>query len=207
RVSSWNQFLRMGTGTGYAASESAVPFVTNHDTERNSQAITYRAGEDYQLAMVLMVLHGYGSPMVYSGYSFSGRDDGPPQDSDGALVEATCIEGFEPGGPGEYVCAHTWPLVNAAVRFDAVAGEAELVEQYQDSSVLAVSRGEAFALVNRGDEGATVTVPTGLEPGDYCDLAVPDCGSVVTVAEDGSADISVGASSVAILTNLDRAAP
>ncbi|HHW83445.1 MAG TPA: alpha-amylase, partial [Actinomycetales bacterium] len=202
--SSWNVFLRMGTGPGYVDSEDAVPFVTNHDTERNSQAMTYRAGEQYQIATVLMLVHGYGSPMVYSGYAFRGRDEGPPQDESGALIDATCIEGWD-AEPGEFVCAHTWPLVNAAVRFDAVAGDAPLTEHYQDKDVLAVSRGDAFALINRDDEdGFTLTVPTGLGPGEYCDLgAGPDCSTTVIVGEDGEAEMTVGPMGAVILTALD----
>lgn len=205
--SSWNTFLRMGTGTGYVPSELAVPFVTNHDTERNSQAMTYREGARYQLATVLMILHGYGSPMVYSGYAFSGRDDGPPQDAEGRLKDAVCVEGWE-AEDGEFVCAHTWPLVNAAVRFDAVAGDAPLVEQFQDRSVLAVSRGGAFALVNRDDDeaGLTVTVPTGLPAGEYCDLGSgQDCATTVTVGESGAAEISVGPMTAVIITEADLA--
>ncbi|MDX5400616.1 MAG: alpha-amylase, partial [Actinomycetes bacterium] len=94
--SSWSVFEKMGTTSLYAPPELAVPFVTNHDTERNGTTMTYRDGAAYQLATVLTILHGYGSPMAYSGYAFSGRDQGPVLEGDGTVAEATCVEGWEP---------------------------------------------------------------------------------------------------------------
>ena len=209
--SSWSVFADMGWNSQYAPSEFAVPFVTNHDTERNGTTMTYRDGAEYQLATVLTILSGYGSPMVYSGYAFSGRDQGPALDSDGTVSDATCVEGWEPAADGEFVCAHAWPLVNAAVRFAAVAGErAGDVSSSQDDVLTIAPHDEsertlAFAAVNRGEESAAGTWQTELEPGSYCDLAAgPDCAATVEVADDGSADLEVPPLGAVILTVADR---
>lgn len=203
---SWSYFLRMGTGPGFVPSEQAVPFVTNHDTERNGQSLSYKDGAAYQLANVLMILQGYGRPMVYAGYSFSDTDTGAPVNEDGTVSDAVCIEGWEPTADGEYVCAHTWPMVKAAVRFDAVGAGEELVDTYQDRNVIALNRGGAFAVVNRGEDAVAVAVPTGLPEGEYCNLvADAECVNPVRVDELGEADFELGPLDAAILTVLDTA--
>lgn len=209
--SSWSVFEKMGTTSQYAPRELAVPFVTNHDTERNNTTMTYRDGAAYQLATVLTVLAGYGSPMVYSGYAFSDRDQGPVLDADGTVADATCIDGWEPASDGEFVCAHAWPLVNAAVRFAAVVGErsGEVVSSGDDVLTIAPlnesERTLAFAAVNRGEEPAAGTWQTDLEPGTYCDLAAgPDCAATVEVADDGGATIEIPSLGAVILTVEDR---
>lgn len=205
RGSSWNYFLKLGTGTGFVPDEYAVPFVTNHDTERNGQALTYKAGADYQLATVLMILQGYGSPMVYTGYSFSDKDAGAPTAADRTVAPAVCAESWEVSADGEWVCAHAWPQVMAAVKFAAVGGNEELVVHYQDSDVLAVGRGSAFAVVNRADEGVTLSVPTGLAAGDYCDLAHDaECAAPIRVDEDGAATVTLGPLDSIVLTTADK---
>lgn len=204
--SSWNQFLRMGTGSQYAPPELAVPFVTNHDTERNGQSMTYRDGAEYQLATTLMILQGYGSPMVYSGYSFSDRDAGAPTAEDGTVLPATCIEGWEPAADGEFVCAHTWPMVRAAVRFDAVAGEEPLTEVFSERDVIGLERGDGLAVVNRGEAPVTVDVPTELPDGEYCDLA-SECATTVVVEEGIATKVPVASMSAVILTAKDPVIP
>ncbi len=209
--SSWSVLGTMGTTSLYVPSEQAVSFVTNHDTERNGTTMTYRDGAAYQLATVLTILHEYGSPMVYTGYAFSDRDAGPVLEPDGTVAEATCIDGWEPAADGEYVCAHTWQLVNAAVRFAAVVGEraGEVISSKGDVLTIAPQdeseRTVAFAAVNRGEESAADTWQTELEPGTYCDLAAgPDCAVTVEVADDGSAALEVPALGAVILTAADR---
>ncbi|NLI17963.1 MAG: alpha-amylase [Actinomycetales bacterium] len=209
--SSWSAFDTMGSTILYAPPDLAVPFVTNHDTERNGTTMTYRDGAAYQLATVLTILHEYGSPMVYAGYAFSDRDAGPVLEPDGTVAGATCIDGWEPASDGEFVCAHTWPLVNAAVRFAAVVGESPGVVRSWEGDVVTLApvdqsgRTVAFAAVNRGEEAATGTWQTELEPGTYCDLAAgPDCVVTVEVADDGSAALEVPALGAVILTIADR---
>jgi len=199
--SSWPTFEELGTTALYAPSELAVPFVTNHDTERNGTTMSYRDGAEYQLATALMILHGYGSPMVYSGFSWSDRDQGPLLDGDGAVRDAACIEGWSPSVDGEYVCAHTWPMVRAAVAFAAVAGDEPIANFAGEKDVAVFSRGEAFAVVNRGEEAASGSWQTGLPGGKYCDLVVDhDCAAPLTVVDDGTLAGEVPALGAVIIT-------
>lgn len=197
----WPTFKELGTTALYAPSELAVPFVTNHDTERNGTTMSYRDGAEYQLATALMILHGYGSPMVYSGFSWSDRDQGPLLDGDGAVRDAACIEGWSPSVDGEYVCAHTWPMVRAAVAFAAVAGDEPIANFAGEKDVAVFSRGEAFAVVNRGEEAASGSWQTGLPGGKYCDLVVDhDCAAPLTVVDDGTLAGEVPALGAVIIT-------
>jgi hypothetical protein len=71
--------------------------------------------------------------------------------------------------------------------------------------VVTVAKGGAFAAVNRGEEAASDTWQTVLEPGTYCDLAAgPDCAATVEVADDGSAALEVPPLGAIILTVADR---
>ena len=92
------------------------------------------------------------------------------------------------------------------MRFDAVAGDAELEVLHQTRSVLAVQRGDAFAIVNRGEQ-TMATIPTELPEGSYCNLAQADCSSPVTVFASGKVRLTIPSMGAVILTALDPAQP
>lgn len=207
--SSWNYFLQLGEGPGFVPSDQAVPFVANHDTERSGRSLTYRNGPAYQLATTLMILQGYGQPMVYSGYSFTDTDAGPLLAPDRTVAPAVCLPGWEAATDGEYVCTHTWPMVRAAVRFAAVGGDSTLGVAYQDRNVLALTRDGVFAAVNRSaDEPITLSLPTGLPAGRYCDL-VSECSRSFAISDDAATTLTLAPLGAVVFTveDLDSSAP
>lgn len=201
-------FADLGS-TGMLASEDAVIFVDNHDTERNGQTLNATDGATYLLANVLMLGGPYGTPVVYSGYAFSDRDAGPQQDQHGAVLDATCPTRVGAGleqPDGEWVCTHAWPAVAGMVGFhNATFGE-PLTDRWDDARQIAFGRGEAgFLVVNKDDEPYAGTWTTSLPPGRYCDVisgppADGECaGEVLEIADDGTLTAVVPAASALAL--------
>ena len=60
-------------------------------------------------------------PVVYSGYAFSDRDAGPPQDGDGRC--STPRAATDPQD-GDWVCQHRWPQIAGMVGWRNVVGDA-----------------------------------------------------------------------------------
>lgn len=166
--------LTLGTGPAYVPSEKAVVFVDNHDTERNGSTLSYKEGATYQLADVLLLASGYGTPLVYSGYAFDDRDAGPRQDARGAVLDAAC--GADPGPDatltaGDWVCQHAWPAVAGMVGWRAVAGSAAVADTWSEGDAVALGRGAlGFVVVNNGDTPVTTSLATHLPDGTYCDV-------------------------------------
>ena len=70
----------------FIESQKAISFVTNHDTERNGNALTPMSDPvTFQLASIFMLASDYGTPMLYSGYFFSDYDQAPPLGTNGAV--------------------------------------------------------------------------------------------------------------------------
>ncbi len=117
----------LGSGSSYLPSAQAWIFVENHDTERGTSTLGYRDGADAVLADVLMLATDYGRPVVYSGYAFSDRDAGPPQDASGHVLDATCAGDAGPRETypdGTWVCQHAWTAVMGMVGWrDAVGSD------------------------------------------------------------------------------------
>lgn len=191
----------LGTSPGSLGDEHAVVFVTNHDTERNGSTLSYADGWSAALADVLMLAWPYGTPVVYSGYAFSDRDAGPPQDADGAVLDASCLTAPGPDAEptdGQWVCQHRWPATAAMVGWRNVAGDDEVVDLWTDGRAIAFGRGQtAFVAVNGLADPRTDTLATSLPAGAYCDVltgGVVDgacAGSTVEVGEDGSVELTV----------------
>jgi alpha-amylase len=87
---------------GVLASDKAVVFLENHDTQRDAGApgLGYRDGQTYRLAMVYLLGQPYGYPSVLSGYAFDrgsqgGRDVGPPSDGAGSTRPVACAASLE----------------------------------------------------------------------------------------------------------------
>ncbi|CAM5780586.1 alpha-amylase [Cellulomonas persica] len=194
--------LELGQATArYVASDDAVVFVENHDTERNGSTLSYQDGATDALATVLMLAGTYGTPQVYSGYAFADVDAGPRLDDDGRVLDATCVADPSPATavqPGDWVCQHRWPQVAGMVGWRGVAGDAPVVDTWSEGDAVALGRGSrAFVVVNAGDDELTATLPTSLPDGDYCDVLTGDDACVVTRVRDGAAEVAVPAQSAA----------
>ncbi|MBO3101223.1 alpha-amylase [Cellulomonas fengjieae] len=192
--------LELGTSSQVLPTDDAVVFVDNHDTERNGSTLSYADAEQYALANVLMLAGTYGTPAVYSGYAFSDRDAGPPQDADGRVLDASCRE----AGPrvdladGDWVCQHRWTPIAGMVGWRNVVGDAPMVDAWSDGDAVAVGRGErGLVVVNLGDEPLDTTLSTSLPDGRYCDvLGLPvaageACPGAAIRVEDGSVAVVV----------------
>lgn len=168
-----------GEEWGYLPSDQAAVFVTNHDTERGGDTLTYRDGASYTLAHVFMLAWPYGSPDVHSGYEFSDPDAGPPG---GGQVQECHQDGWQ--------CQHAWPEVTAMVAFrNATRGEA--VSDWWDNGgdAIAFGRGDkGFVVLNHEDTTLEETLTTSLPAGEYCDTL---SGTTVTVDDDGALTASL----------------
>ncbi len=179
-----------GQSWGMLPSGQAVPFVDNHDTERNGSTLTYEDGSLYTQASVFMLAWPYGSPAVHSGYEFSDHDAGPPR-------EGTVGSCYQDG----WKCQHAWPEISGMVGFrNAVTGTAVGSWWDNGNDQIAFGRGSAgYVVINQ--EGGTLsrTFQTSLPAGTYCDVTDgrptgSGCaGDVVTVDGSGRFTASVGA--------------
>ncbi|WP_344634407.1 carbohydrate-binding module family 20 domain-containing protein [Kitasatospora cystarginea] len=176
-------------GSGLLPSGQARTFVDNWDTERNGSTLNYRYGNSYTLANVFMLAYPYGSPNVYSGYSFSGNDDGPPN---GGTVNACYQDGWN--------CTHAWPQIANMVGFrNAVSGTALTDWWSNGSNAIAFGRGDkGYVVINHESGPITQTFHTSLPAGTYCDVEHGDpsggcTGRTYTVGSDGTFSATVGA--------------
>ncbi|MFD0276025.1 carbohydrate-binding module family 20 domain-containing protein [Kitasatospora sp. NPDC127111] len=177
-------------GSGLLPTDKARTFVDNWDTERNGSTLTYKDGSAYTLANVFMLAHPYGAPNVYSGYAFTGHDDGPPN---GGTVNACYTDGWN--------CTHAWRQVANMVGFrNAVAGTGITNWWSNGNNAIAFGRGaKGFVAVNRESGPVTQTFQTSLPAGSYCDVqhgdpAAGGCtGPSYTVGSDGRFTATVGA--------------
>ncbi|MGW2546388.1 carbohydrate-binding module family 20 domain-containing protein [Kitasatospora sp. NPDC001574] len=179
-----------GWGSGLLPTDRARTFVDNWDTERNGSTLTYKDGSGYTLANVFLLAHPYGAPNVYSGYAFTGHDDGPPN---GGTVNACYQDGWN--------CTHAWRQVANMVGFrNAVAGTGLTDWWSNGNNAIAFGRGgKGFVAVNREGGAITRTFQTSLPAGSYCDVqhgdpAAGGCtGPSYTVGPDGRFTATVGA--------------
>ncbi len=195
-----NPDVVFGPEGGSAPSEQAISFVDNHDTERNGESLSYADGEAYALALAFVLAHPYGTPQLTSGYAFVGRDAGPPQSADGAVLDASCGDAeaapqtqYE---PGEWVCPQRWDLVRGMLAFRAAVGDAPLTDPHEFDAAAAAAAGEpglravtgfgrgafGFVAFNAGATGVETTFDTALAPGRYIDAV---SGAVVEVTNEG----------------------
>jgi len=194
-------YLRtFGESWGLMPSGQAGVFVDNHDTERNGETLNQTYGATYTLANVFMLAWPYGSPSVHSGYGFTDRDAGAPQNGDGTVKDAVC---FTDG----WRCQHAWREIRNMVGFRNAVDDAGVVQWWDNgNNQIAFGRGDrGYVVVNK--EGGTLsrTFQTSLPAGRYCDVQTglptsSGCsGTVVTVGSDGRFTASVPANSALAL--------
>ncbi len=191
-----------GEDAGLVPSESSLVFVQNHDTERGDETLSYRDGATNVIANQLMLAHPYGTPQVYSAFTFEEAYASPPADDDGFITDTDCDS-------DAWACVDRDPQITAMVAFHAAVGDAPLDNWYDDGiNLIAFSRGDrGFFAVNNAEEPVTAEVSTGLRAGTYCDTLgaarTPGggCeGDEVRVGADGNAEITVEGKSALALT-------
>ncbi|TRM62854.1 glycoside hydrolase family 13 protein [Schizophyllum amplum] len=174
---------------GWVSSAKANVFVTNHDTERNGAAVTYRSPSNiYRNALVLSLAHSYGTPTVLSSYTFSQNTDGAPN---GGKGDCTNNSGW--------LCQHR--QMAGMVGFRNRVGTAALTKWVAPSSQrIAFARGAlGFVIINNSDTQWNSTFATGMPKGTYCDISQVSstsgvdsaCTGVMQLVVDGSGNLKV----------------
>jgi alpha-amylase len=179
-----NQGMTFGEEYGYLASDDAIVFVDNHDTERNGETLSQADGDAYVLATVFLLAQPYGTPVLYSGYAFESPDAGPMQVATGHVIDVECATGAPPFAPTEWTCSERWPEVRGMLAWRSAVGDAPVTDEWSDAYSYAFGRGDyGFIVLNAGAEGLTRTFETSLAPGTYVDAISAE---EVVVAGDGT---------------------
>ncbi|WP_035849789.1 carbohydrate-binding module family 20 domain-containing protein [Kitasatospora azatica] len=180
-----------GASWGYLPSNQARSFLDNWDTERNGSTLNYTYGNTYTLANVFLLAETYGAPNIYSGYSFTNTDAGPPNNG---TVNACYQDGWN--------CTHAWRQVANMVGFrNAVAGTGVTDWWSNGNNAIAFGRGnKGYVALNHESGAITQTFQTGLPAGTYCDVEHGDpvagggcTGPTYTVGANGQFTATVGA--------------
>jgi alpha-amylase len=158
----------------YAASENAISFVSNHDTERNGQAINFGNARYLELATAMMLAENYGTPMLFSSYAFVDYD-GAPRETDGKVdaIDCSAVSGpKEFYEDREWICQHRWASTIVMIDFRNRVHGAAVTEIYQNESVYGFAReGKGYFITNVSlDASAEFEVDTTLSDGEYEDL-------------------------------------
>jgi alpha-amylase len=206
-----------GSGSGLTASKDTMSFVTNHDTDRNrGEYLGYKDEERFILANMWLLAHGYGSPQIFSSFTWGppanppanatpddreGRTQSPPSNADGLITDTNCSN-------GQWTCDHRNRGIVGMIGWHKYVGSAKRANFYTDDfNVIAFSKGNrGWAAFNNGSEAKTIRVQTGLPRGTYCDVvndtAARGCSAPVRVSRNGYATVVVGArDAVAIQRN------
>ena len=182
-----------GSSWGLLPSDKELVFVENHDSERDGSTLSYKSGATNTLATEFELAWGYGTPEVYAGFDFNGRDDSPPADGNGFVTDTTCGSGWE--------CTDRITGVNHLVAWHNHTAGQSVANWYDDgSNLIAFSRGNAgWIAINNESSAQTRTFATGLAAGTYCDIvhgtvSSGGCsGPTVTVDGSGNASVTVPA--------------
>ncbi|WP_232247615.1 carbohydrate-binding module family 20 domain-containing protein [Kitasatospora azatica] len=183
-----------GQSSGLEPSDKAAVMVTNHDLERNGSTLSYKDGSKYTLATVFELAYGYGTPQVYSGFSFSSNDQSPPADANGYVTATDCSS-------SAWVCTDRNQGIANMVGWHNAGKGRPVANWWSGSNAIAFSRGSAaWVAINNSGSALTRTFATGLAAGTYCDVIHGDlqtgggCGGpTVTVNAAGQATVTVGA--------------
>ncbi|MFK4185553.1 carbohydrate-binding module family 20 domain-containing protein [Streptomyces sparsogenes] len=181
------ELKNFGEAWGYVRSDKASVFVDNHDTERNGGTLTYKDGPNYTLAHVFMLAWPYGSPDVHSGYEFSDKDAGGP---DNGQVDACYTDGWK--------CQHAWREIASMVKFRNTAAGTAVTNWWDNGgNQIAFGRGDkAYVVINHEGSTLTRTFQTSLPAGSYCDV---QSGKGVTVNSSGQFTATLGSNTALAL--------
>lgn len=158
----------------FTPSNQTLAFVANHDTERNGETLSYKDARYFELATAMMLAEDYGQPILYSGYAFGEKDQGPYETVKGVgLVD--CSETTAPRSEYknyEWVCQHRWQSTINMIGFRNAVGDAPIVAKHVERGVYGFAReGIGYFITNVfANRELSVTVETTLPDGEYRDL-------------------------------------
>ena len=181
-------------GWGMTDSAHALVFVDNHDNQRGhgggGSLLTHKRPREYKMGVSFLLANDYGFARIMSSYSFgSNTDQGPPHNGDYSIKDVSVSADGTSCGDG-WVCEHRWrPIANMVAFRNAVAGTHK-ENYYNQNNQIAFSRGNKGFFAMARDGHMDITLPTGLPPGEYCDL-ITDCSKKITVDGSGRAHIVI----------------
>ncbi|KAJ7042090.1 alpha-amylase [Mycena alexandri] len=199
----------MGAAWGFVDSSIANYIMANQDTERGGTSLNSQAANNaYLLSGIFMLGFNYGTPTVYSGYTYSTYDQGAPQSSSGYTNAVTC-------NANGWRCEHRWFGIANMVAFHNAVGGAALTNVVKGTSQqVAFGRGAiGFLIINNDATKWTSTWKTSLPAGTYCDIIHDTTVSPTTcngpsyvVSSTGTLSASVAAyDALAIFTGRESA--
>lgn len=202
-----------GEGWGYTASDASVTHISNHDSQRGhrgdiTRTITFFEPRLNKLAHAFMLAWPYAVPRIMSSYRWTrdirdGKDAndwvGPPHDGRTGAINRV-VRNADLTCAGGWVCEHRWRQVYQMVAFRNAAGDAPVVNWWDNGNqqIAFARRGRAFIAINNEPFAMKGTFSTSLPAGVYCDvisgvLKDGQCtGFSVRVTDDGSATLMVG---------------
>ncbi|MFF5972429.1 carbohydrate-binding module family 20 domain-containing protein [Streptomyces sp. NPDC012769] len=176
-----------GEAWGHMPSGQSGVFVDNHDTERGGDTLSYKDGANYTLASVFMLAWPYGSPDVHSGYEWTDKDAGAPNNHQ---VSACYSNGWK--------CQHAWREIASMVAFRNTARGQGVTDWWDNgNNAIAFGRGsKAYVALNHESSALTRTFQTSLPAGAYCDV---QSNRAVTVNASGQFTATLGANTALAL--------
>ena len=198
---------------GFMPSDKATVFIDNHDTQRNGSTLSYKDGNKYVLANVLMLAWPYGYPQLMSGYAFTDKEVGPP--GSGGVTSAIYSSPTDttPDCSGGWLCEHRYTAIGNMVAFRnyTQSGTSQIstwVPAYNNYNEVAFGIGingidRGFVVANGENFGFAQTFQTSMPAGTYCNVidgqlnaSGTGCtGTTITVDANGSFSAWVNAMS------------
>lgn len=191
-------------------SADSVVFLTNHDIERfpdQYSLLNYTSSRDlYLLAQIYMLAWPFGYPQVYSGYTFSSYDEGPPLQKD-LRTKPILDENNRCRAP--WTCEHRDRTLAAMVDFrnqtDKVFSLTNWWSNGRDQ--LAFGRGNlGYVVINSSSSELAKDFKTSLPAGQYCNMISKEyvvgtrsCPQTVSVDHQGILRTTVPAMSALVL--------
>jgi alpha-amylase len=198
-----NQFSE--AAWGIMPTNKAVVFLQNHDTQHQC-GLSYRDGNVFRIANVWMLAEPYGYPSILSSYAFdcpAGNSMGPPSDANGWTTAVTCASSLETATVGQWVCEHRDPSILGMVAFRKIVAGTDVNHWWDDgANAIAFSRGDkGFVAINGAAGVLSVTVTTGMAPGNYTNVIA---GDTVVVDSIGRVQVTLAAKTALAIDTATR---
>jgi alpha-amylase len=169
-----NTFNIFHVSDSFPASVDSIVFLTNHDLERQTAfpILSYNNSTQtlYRLGQIFMLAWPFGYPFIYSGYSFSDFDQGPPLAAD---LSTLPILDANDNCRAPWTCEHRLAEIPPMVSFRNLTNGSFFISNWwsNGSDALAFSRGtDGFIAINFSNFGFQQEFTTPMEDGLYCNI-------------------------------------
>jgi alpha-amylase len=158
----------------FSPSSQSLSFVSNHDTERNKQTLSYATAKDFELATALMLAENYGQPILYSSYAYDSYDAGPKQ-LNGMVEGASCPELSSPQeeyATNQWICQQHWQSTINMIKFHKTTSGLEITDKYKTRGIYGFAKaGKGYFIANvLRNKSIDFEVETTLPDGEYENL-------------------------------------